>query len=273
MKRTIFTVFFSILFITAFSQKKWDVQFYHEIKGQEAILYADNNEFMPVSTVFVFELENMISSLESHETVVIPAKDKRMEIARFTKINPSAANKFTYRTRTNFGDTTQNTFDEDYTYWLPFGKDKTFLVYQGYGGKLSHQNSYALDFNLKVGDEIYAAREGTVTEVITKNTQSCPEISCAKFNNVVMVMHNDGTFAEYTHLKLNGSILKKGDSVEKGQLIGLSGNTGYSTGPHLHFSVFLNRIDGSRDYIKTKFKTSESDATLLEEKKTYTRNY
>ena len=61
--------------------------------------------------------------------------------------------------------------------------------------------------------------------------------------------------------------------VEKNQLIGYSGNTGFSSGPHLHFAVFINRIDGKRTFIKTKFKTSESESTLLQEDKSYTKNY
>lgn len=86
-------------------------------------------------------------------------------------------------------------------------------------------------------------------------------------------MHNDGTFADYAHLKLNGSAVKEGDSVKKGQLIGYSGDTGFSSGPHLHFSVFINRIDGSRTFIPTKFRTLNNEATILVEGNSYSKNY
>lgn len=263
-------IFFSL---NLFSQQKWNIRYYHEIQGKEAVVYADNDEWMPVSTQFTFELQNMKSTLKLGEIVVVPAKSKRIEITRFSKINPNAANRFSYQMMTNFGNVLQQEFDRDFVYWLPFESGRTQLVFQGYRGKLSHKDADALDFNLKTGEKIFAAREGIVVEVVESNTKTCPDISCAKFNNRIIIIHNDGTFAEYSHLKFSGAEVNLGDNIEQGQFIGYSGNTGYSTGPHLHFSVFINRIDGKRDYIKTKFKTSGSEATLLEEKKTYTRNY
>jgi murein DD-endopeptidase MepM/ murein hydrolase activator NlpD len=58
--------------------------------------------------------------------------------------------------------------------------------------------------------------------------------------NYVRVLHADGSMAVYAHLAPASLLRRPGDRVVVGQLIGKSGNTGYSTGPHLHFSVQRN---------------------------------
>lgn len=265
-----FTLFLVYLFV--FSQQKWDIKFYSETKNREFTIIADNEEFMPISAKFNFKLTNLLNTLYDGETVVIPPRTKGFVIAVLKPIDPFAANELEYTNSYNFGNVLQEDYDADYIYSLPFEKGKTQLVFQGYNGTFSHQNELALDLNLKMGDKIFAAREGTVVEVIDLHNQNCPDISCAKFNNKILIMHSDGTFADYSHLKFKGAVVKKGDMVEKGQMIGYSGKTGYSSGPHLHFAVFINRMDGKRTSVKTLFKTSESEALFLEEGKSYTRN-
>ncbi len=56
-------------------------------------------------------------------------------------------------------------------------------------------------------------------------------------NNLINVKHDDGTEAQYVHLTLNGALKNEGDSIVQGEVIALSGNTGKTTGPHLHFQV------------------------------------
>ena len=271
--RKLFSLFLLIITIGIFAQNKWEIKFHNETSNGEYFIYADNDEFMPISAKFNFILENLTSSLSDDEIVIIPPRTKRFLVATIKPIDRFAPNKIEYRNTYNFGNTLQENFDEDYVYSLPFESGKTHLVFQGYNGKLSHKNEFSLDFNLKTGDKIFAAREGTVVEIVNSNKKNCANISCAKFNNKIVVMHQDGTFADYSHLKYKGTVVKKGDILEKGQLIGYSGNTGFSSGPHLHFAVFINRIDGERTFIKTIFKTSAKDRTFLEEGENYTKNY
>lgn len=268
-----FSITFLLISLFCFSQKSWNIRFYNEVNGSDAQIFADNSEEMPMSAKFSFKLQNMTSTLENGQIVVIPPKTKKFPVAKLAPVKPNAANMFSYTNTYNFGNVLQENYDTDYSYSLPFEKGKTQLIFQGYNGKFSHQNAAALDFNLKTGDQVFAAREGTVVEVVKNNSQSCPDISCAKFANKVLIMHSDGTFADYAHLKQNGTDLKPGDRIEKGQFIGYSGNTGFSNGPHLHFSVFINRINGDRTFIKTKFNVAESEIPVyLAEGKTYTRS-
>jgi murein DD-endopeptidase MepM/ murein hydrolase activator NlpD len=129
--------------------------------------------------------------------------------------------------------------DDSYLYRLPFAAGANVRVSQGYNGGLSHKglSAYAIDFSLPVGTPVYAAREGEVVGVDVSNNLGGPSPEYRPYMNYVNIRHTDGTLGNYYHLKSGGSAVKIGDTVKKGQLIAYSGNTGYTTAPHLHFSV------------------------------------
>jgi murein DD-endopeptidase MepM/ murein hydrolase activator NlpD len=95
------------------------------------------------------------------------------------------------------------------------------------------------------GTTVLAAREGRVVGVRDDSTFSGTDPKFKPLANYVIIKHADGTFADYHHLKTGGALVKLGDQVKVGQPIGVSGNTGYSTKPHLHFAVF-QAIDGKK---------------------------
>lgn len=272
MKRILLLILLAIHCVL-YAQEKWEINFYNETANHEVSIFADNEEYMPMSAKFNFKLENLTSSLSNDEIVVIPARTKKFLLATIKPTKLKTANKFEYSTTFNFGNVLQEKFDADFIYSLPYEQGKTQLVFQGYNGRLSHKNEFALDFNLKNGSKVLAARGGIVVEVVNIHNKNCANISCAKYNNRILIMHSDGTFGEYSHLQHLGNLVEKGGIVEQNQEIGLSGNTGYSSGPHLHFAVFINRIDGKRTFIKTLFKTSDSEGQFLKEGKNYTKNY
>lgn len=93
---------------------------------------------------------------------------------------------------------------------------------------------YGVDIGNKRGTPIIAAASGIVTKVVS----SCSEgrSSCGgRYGNYVVIDHPNGTSTMYAHL--NSVSVSVGTTVSQGQKIGTLGNTGRSTGPHLHFEV------------------------------------
>lgn len=118
-------------------------------------------------------------------------------------------------------------------------------VEQGYGGRYSHddeQNHYAADFAAPIGTEVLAARDGVVMQV--ENDFEQAGLDREKYGgraNFVRILHDDGSMALYAHLRENGVMVRAGQRVRAGQPIGRSGNTGFTSGPHLHFALQVNR--------------------------------
>ena len=120
---------------------------------------------------------------------------------------------------------------------LPAGVSNT--ISQGHHGYFSHKDTsvWALDFPMPEGSTIVAARAGRIVAYREDSDSGCGDVSCANQANYIIVDHGDGTLGRYWHLELNGVLVNIGDQVCAGTPIGRSGNTGFSTGPHLHFEV------------------------------------
>jgi len=146
--------------------------------------------------------------------------------------------------------------DDDHVYSLPYAPGRSYRVLQGYGSRFSHKGleEFAVDFDMPEGTPVHAARGGIVARVEESNTRGCWEDGCGRFANYVVVLHNDGTTGEYYHLEQGGALVDVGDSVAQGQLIGLSGNTGHTTMPHLHFAVYRAAVWGNTQSIPVRFQ-------------------
>lgn len=86
-----------------------------------------------------------------------------------------------------------------------------------------------VDFTADIGTEVYATGDGVV-EVIESETWG--------YGKCIVINHGFGYKTRYAHL--NGFKVKQGQKIKRGELIGFVGNTGKSTGPHLHYEVELN---------------------------------
>lgn len=269
MKQALFAILSCVfLTFTAASQK---IKVFHERQGSTTILYADNPELYPGSVSFTFELENMRFSESPREVFVVPPQSIKFKIGEIT-LAGNGSYRFSYKYRLAMGDVNKK-YDKNYVYDLPFQKGQTYKLFQGYNGKLSHMGENSLDFTMPEGTEIVAAREGTVVEVVQQHNISCPRQECEKYNNYIMILHPDGTFANYVHIKQNGAKFKPGDKVKKGDVIAYSGGVGWSSGPHLHFICFTGGFDKWQS-IETRFRINKGDVeALLQEGGTYTRDY
>jgi len=245
----------------------------HEKKERGFVVFATNNELYPVSVLLSLDIENLSFSEGKKEVFIVPAKTEKFKIGELNVAEAGQRTKFGYKYKTTLGDVTLTNFDKTIVYDLPFQTGKSYRIFQGYNGTFSHQNENSLDFIMPEGTEILAARDGTVVELVQTNRVSCPDKECGKFNNYITIMHSDGTFASYLHIKYNGSNYKLGDTVKRGDIIAYSGNVGWSSGPHLHFVCFLGGFD-HRTTIETLFRINkEGKSSLLKESETYLKDY
>ncbi len=130
-------------------------------------------------------------------------------------------------------------------YDFPFRQNVRWKISQAFHGGFTHndeQNRYAVDISVPVGSPILAARGGVVMQTIGgfERAGTRPE-KFSERSNIIRVQHEDNTMGLYAHLKQGGIMVREGQRIQTGQLIGYSGNTGYSTGPHLHFCLQINK--------------------------------
>jgi murein DD-endopeptidase MepM/ murein hydrolase activator NlpD len=151
--------------------------------------------------------------------------------------------------------------DTAYVYALPYEKGKCYWMVQGYHSFFSHHDDIAIDFKMKQGTGVYAARDGVVTFVRKTGTKGGIGRKYMGIDNRIVVKHSDGTYAHYLHLQHNGALVRVGDTVRQGQLIGLSGSTGFSAFPHLHFEVTEGTHKAMRQ-IPVRFHTKKGNVFL-----------
>jgi hypothetical protein len=119
---------------------------------------------------------------------------------------------------------------------VPFACGRVFPVSQGHDtGSHLQNDTYAWDFRMPVGTPIVSAEDGVVRLARGDSTQGACDPKMAQYANYVVVAHAGGVETQYLHF--SAVVVKPGEKVRKGQLIGYSGNTGWSCGPHLHFKV------------------------------------
>ncbi len=146
--------------------------------------------------------------------------------------------------------------DTSFVYSLPFEKKIKHRLVQGYFSRFSHKERAALDFKMKIGTPVCAARDGVIVRVKEDGDKGGWNKKYRPYGNVIVVQHADGSRAGYWHLQYNGVLVNAGDTVRQGQIIGLNGKTGYTLFPHLHFIVWRSN-NNQWQQIPTRFQTSK----------------
>jgi len=147
--------------------------------------------------------------------------------------------------------------DTSYVYALPYEENTSHLLVQGYFGVFTHHERAALDFKMKRGTKILAARDGIVARVKHDGKRGGANRKYRSEGNYIVIQHADSSRAGYWHLQKDGAYVKVGDKVRKGQVIGLSGKTGYTAFPHLHFLVWGFDKNNRWHMLPTRFQTSK----------------
>lgn len=215
-----------------------DLQVKLETKKHEAgeTLVVRNDLYAPV------EIELQLSGVSN--AVGVPDKpihwvlQPRSKIRLLTLSPRDPAKPMHYKPKLSYALGDPRLLPKNNPYPLPW-LGGPFRLTQGANGKYSHftaKGRFALDIAMPVGTPIIAARSGMVVKI--ENRQSGRGNNPS--GNFVRVLHDDGTMGVYLHLTRGSIKVREGQRVNVGEQLALSGNTGNSTGPHLHFVVQRN---------------------------------
>lgn len=204
--------------------------------------YVVNRNLAPVEVNLAFnDADQLRADTLPPARLVVPGHGELLA-AQPRPRSTGAVPRYRYRLRWQLGDPGARP-DSRYAYTPPVPADGEYTVTQGFNGSYSHNtpgSRYAIDIDMPVGSAIRAARGGLVVSVQDSFGPGGNSVAYRSQTNSLYVLHDDGTFAIYAHLRRRSALVRVGQRVRAGQILAQSGNSGYSTGPHLHFAVLRN---------------------------------
>lgn len=237
--------------------------------GAQTHFEVRNDEFAEVTVTFDFALENLQGDVRFPYTMTFPAR-QTIEAFVLSPVQSGTRWSFDYTNYIKLGSACAQ-HDDSFAYQLPYAPGDKHKVTQGFNGSFSHKgsNQYAIDWKMPEGTPVYAARGGVVVRVKDDSDQGGASKAYDKYNNYVLIRHDDGTLGHYCHLQQGGCVVKVGQVVACGELIARSGNTGFTSGAHLHFCVFKTKNGRERESVPVKFRTATDQAVTLTEGQSY----
>ena len=226
--------------------------------------YARNLQgYAMTFTLTLNQCENL--AVDGPLTFTVPGGES-VRAVTLTRRNPRAPWYYNFSWNWNYGELAAR-HDGRAVYALPYLPGQSYRVNQGYNGSFSHygQDAYALDWTMPEGTPVCAARDGVVVEARAESNEGGGDRAYADKANQVFIRHDDGTIAMYLHFRHRGLIVRAGQRVTAGEVIGYSGNTGFSTEPHLHFAVIRGKDGFARESIPVRFRLADGSAAELAE--------
>jgi len=228
-------------------------------EGNFINFYAINKRDHKISLNVTVEKKNMKSSVSLPATCVLNPKEKRFILSL-----KHGSKSWNYNYHYTWAKGDYNAIHENsYIYNLPYEKGSKYKISQSCNGTFTHKghSQYAIDFSMPTNTPIHAAREGKVVDVKFDSTRGGNSKSYIDDGNYVRIEHDDGTLGTYFHLSYGKVVVHINQIVKKGELLGYSGNTGYTRGPHLHFVVESATKEGKGVSYPAHFSTSKGVIT------------
>ena len=251
---------------------KPEVKLSQQSTDEGITLFAQNTYYAPIQLAFrIMAPQNVAANTPLRGMQMLPPRGDATLLS-VGAADPSMPVLFDYEYQFLPGDP-QAQHRPDRPYRFPFGKSSAFLVTQAYPDTVTHtdpSSQYAIDFAMPIGTHVDAARGGVVIEIASDFFEA--GVDAAKDGpraNVIRILHDDGTMSLYGHLNWNSIRVVPGKRVERGEYIADSGNTGFSTGPHLHFVVQRNR-GGAIISVPIEFETASGAAVTVRSGERYT---
>ena len=232
--------------------------------GDQTRFLVRNSEAADMTATLNVGAVNMTASLPLPCTLTIPAGQTVEAVTLTPARGTNDGWSFNYVNHYTMGRR-DAVHDDSYRYALPYAAGASFAVSQGYHGQFSHtgRDEFALDWKMPEGTPVHAAREGVVVAVKDDSKSGGPKRKFEADANLITIQHADGTMAHYCHLAPHSAQVRVGQAVGAGDRLAASGNTGFTSGPHLHFAVFKARDGFGRETIPVKFRTAEESSVTL----------
>lgn len=205
--------------------------------------YIRNDYAGPVEVEIDFTEQDNIRATPDLPRIFVVEPGKSDTLFEINPINELETWKIVLRYRYIIGRPLSH-YSSMTNYLPPIAPSASFQISQAFDGSFSHtdeQNKYAVDIVMPVGTPVHAARSGIVLEAEDDFFKGGANKAYSSEANNIRILHDDGSMAIYAHLELEKAQVYPGLAVTAGQLIGYSGNTGFTSGPHLHFAVQINR--------------------------------